>query len=160
VNVLECLRTLLGWARSAEVRKLPVEWHSPLTHELIGEPPTKDPLRQDPLPMDTREKLAGLMDAWQLCHLALFLVLPMRPGEAAGLLISDVDADEGWLKFGTRFEGNDFTKGKVSFNLPFPDELKGILQACIGGRREGPLLRSRQAFLGRCPAPHLDSPEQ
>ena len=54
VNVLECLRTMLHWARSAQVRKLPADWVSPLTPDLIGQPPAKDPLREDKLPMATR----------------------------------------------------------------------------------------------------------
>ena len=37
------------------------------------------------------------MDRWQLCQLSLSLVLPLRPDEAAGLLIGDVNFDKGWL---------------------------------------------------------------
>lgn len=145
-NILECLRTALAWARRADVRKLPADWANPLTPDLIGSPLPKDPLREDKLPLEARSRLADVMDRWQLCHLAPSLVLPLRPEEAAGLLIGDVDFEKGWLAIGTRFEGGDFTKGRTSFKLPFPDELRPILRACIDGRVEGPLLRSRQAF--------------
>jgi len=147
-NVLECLRAAMAWARRGDVRKLPAEWANPLTQELIGTPPGKDPLREDKLPPDIRARLVASMDRWQLCHLALSLVLPLRPEEAAGLLIGDVDFEKSWLEIGTRLGGGDFTKGRSSFKLPFPDELGPLLRACIGGRAEGPLLRARQAFEG------------
>jgi hypothetical protein len=71
------------------------------------------------------------------------------PYEAAGLLISNVSLNERWLTFGTRFGGGDFNKGRVNFVLPYPQELFPILQACITGRAEGPLLRQRRVFNGR-----------
>jgi hypothetical protein len=86
------------------------------------------------------------MDAWQLCQLAMSLVLPLRPDEAAGLLIGDVNFDRSWLEFGERMKGTNPTKGRTSFVVPFSDPLRPILRACIGGRIEGPLLRSRKAF--------------
>ncbi len=146
VNILECLRTMLHWARSAPVRKLPAEWVMPLTRDLIGTPPAKDPLRADKLPLEARVEIVRRADRWQLCQLALPLVLPLRPDEAAGLLIGDVNFDRGWLEFGQRFKDSNFTKGKTAFVLPFPDELRPLLRACVGGRAEGPLLRSRRAF--------------
>ncbi len=107
----------------------------------------KDPLRTDPLPPNVRIKLVEAMDDWQLVHLSLSIILPLRPEEAAGLLISDVDFNEGWLKIGTRLGGSDFTKARQSFKLPFPKEVRPILKRCIGGRAEGPLLRNRKAYL-------------
>ncbi len=159
VNVLECLRTTLSWGRLADVRKLPVSWANPFTVDLIGRRPAKDLLRDDPLPLDVRIELIRLMDLWQLCHLALSVVLPLRPGEAAGLLVSDVNHDKGWLQIGTRLDGADFTKGRTSFKLPFPQELHPLLLACIGGRSEGPLLRSRKVFEMRKNVPIVASPD-
>jgi hypothetical protein len=147
-NILECLRSLLAWARRPEVRKLPADWANPLTLELRGDRPAKDPLREDKLPMEKRLCLVATMDRWQLCHLTLSMVLPLRPEEAAGLLVTDVRFDKGWLEFGTRAGGGDFTKGRQTFKLPFPDELTPMLQACISDRAQGPLLRSRAAFAG------------
>src|SRR5436853_7696233 len=77
------------------------------------------------------------------------IVLPLRPDEAAGLIIGDVDFEKGWLEFGERLKDCNFTKGKTAFVLPFPDELRPVLRACIGDRAEGPLLRSRRAFEGK-----------
>jgi integrase len=159
-NVLECFRSAVLWARQAEVRKLPVGWPNPLTRDLIPTAPAKDPLRHDPLPVEARVKLVGLMDRWQLCHLVLSAVLPLRPQEATGLLVSDVDFGKGWLRIGTRLGGNDFTKGRTAFVLPFPAELRPLLHACIGGRAEGPLLRSRAAFEGRGTPRSLSSFEE
>lgn len=146
LNVLECLRTVLAWASNPAVQKLPAGWANPVTHDLIGSMPAKDPLREDKLPMADRIRLVRSMDRWQLCHLGLSLVLPLRPDEAAGLLVGDVRFDQGWLEFGQRFPDSNFNKGKVAFRLPFADELKPLLQACIQERGEGPLLRGRIAF--------------
>lgn len=146
LNILQCLRTLFAWASSPSVRKIPADWRSPLTTDLVGSRPAKDPLRDDNLPLDLRIKLVHTMDRWQLTHLALFTVLPMRPDEAAGLLISDVNFERGWLEFGSQLSDFNFTKEGTAFKLPFPEEFRPLLEACIGGRSEGPLLRSRQAF--------------
>lgn len=77
------------------------------------------------------------------------LVLPLRPEQVAGLLVSDADLENNWLKFGSRMGGADFTKAKTTFVLPFPAEIRPLIMACIGGRAEGPLLRERKAFAGR-----------
>src|SRR5262249_28111141 len=126
--------------------KLPPGWSSPLTQELIGEPPAKDPLREDKLPPEVRVRVVGSMDPWQLCQLSLSMVLPLRPDEAAGLLVTDLNLEKGWLEIGTGPAADNFTKARQSFKLPFPEELKPILRSCIGGRVAGPLLRSRKAF--------------
>lgn len=146
VNVLECFRTAMAWASRPDVRKLPADWVNPLSRDLVGEPPPKDPLRCDPLPVESRLKLVAIMDRWQVAHFALSMVLPIRPDEAVGLLVSEVDFDKGTLRFGTRLGGADFTKGHQTFSLPFPREIDPILRACTGSRGEGPLLRSRAAF--------------
>jgi hypothetical protein len=125
-NVLECLRTMLAWARRAEVRKLPADWANPLTEDILGTLPKKNPLREDPLPQEKRVLLVASMDRWQLCQLSLLLTLPLRPEEAAGLLVTDVNWANGWLAFGTRLGGADFNKGRQDFVLPFPDELRSL----------------------------------
>jgi integrase len=158
-NVLTTLRTVLSWALRLEVRKLPADFVKPLTPDIIGHRPIKDPVRAVKLPLDLRVRLVEGMDAWQLCHLAPSLVLPMRPEEAAGLLIADVELDRRRLRFGTRFGDRDFTKGRRSFEVPFPPELEPIFQACIGARAAGPLLRRRPCFEGReRPMVHLVAP--
>jgi hypothetical protein len=155
VNVLECLRTLLHWAKNAHNRKLPADWLMPLTPELVGQAPAKDPLREDQLPLATRVEIVGRMDRWQLCQLGLSLVLPLRPDEATGLLIGDVNWARGWLEFGQRLPECNFTKGKTAFVLPFPDALRPVLRGCVDGRAEGPLLRSRSASEGRRRVEHV-----
>lgn len=145
-NVLECVRSVISWAQRADVRKLPVQFANPFSVDLIGKRPSKDPLRDDPIPLARRIELVHLMDRWQLCNLTISLLLPVRPEEAAGILISDVNFDKSWFEIGTRLGGADYTKESTSFKLPFPHELRPILRACIGQRLEGPLLRSRKAF--------------
>jgi hypothetical protein len=44
--------------------------------------------------------------------------------------------------------------------LPFPDELRPLLDVCIGGRTEGPLLRARTAFEGRGRQRNVNSLEE
>jgi integrase len=146
INVLQCLRSLFAWAANPSIRRLPPDWVSPLTPDLIDQPATKDPLRVDKLPLDARIKIVHAFDAWQLVHLVFSVVLPLRPDEAAGLLISDVNFEHGWLEFGHQFKDCNFSKEGTAFKVPFCAELRPILHACIGDRREGPLLRSRKAF--------------
>jgi integrase len=150
-NILECLRSMLNWARDPLVGKLPVGWVNPATKQFIGARPLKDPLRPEILPLETRIRLVERMDRWQLCQCSWSLVLPMRADEVVGLNISDVCFDRGWLQFHTRFGGGDFNKGRQDFNIPFPPELVPMLRACMGTRREGPLLRSRAEFQSNAP---------
>ena len=81
------------------------------------------------------------MDSWQLCQLAIALVLPLRPEDYTGLLISEVDFNERVLNFGTRLGGWDFNKGQQSFRTSFPPEMEPLLRRCVDGRSDGPLLR-------------------
>jgi integrase len=145
-NVMETLRGMLAWAADTCNRKLPPGWVNPVTHAHVGTPPAKDPFRRDPLPVEVRARIVGLMDRWQLCTLAPSLILPMRPDEAVGLLVEDVDFGHQELLFGVNLGDVNFTKKKVSFRLPFPADLRPILVAAIEGRGGGPLLRSRRAF--------------
>lgn len=158
-NILQCLRTLFAWASSPVIHKLPAGWANPLTHDLLGKVPAKDPLRDDPLPIETRVRMVEAMDLWQLCHLTLSMVLPLRPDEAAGLLVSDVNFERGWLEFGHTFSDCNFTKASTAFRLPFPGELVPILRACIGNHVEGPLLQKRSRFQG-APGPSVASAEE
>ena len=89
------------------------------------------------------------MDGWQLCQLCIAMVLPLRPEDYTGLLISEVDLAARILHFGTRFGGWDFNKGQQSFRVPFPRELDSLLRQCVAGRVEGPLLRQRTIADGR-----------
>ncbi len=148
-NVLTTLRGVLSWALRPDVRKLPAEFVNPLSIDILGHRPQKDPLRAVKLPLGLRIGMVQAMDAWQLCHLAPSFVLPMRPDEATGLLITDVDFRRRRLRFGTRFGGRDFNKGRRSFEVPFPPELDRLFNACMQGRLAGPLLRRRAVFEGR-----------
>ena len=89
------------------------------------------------------------MDRWQLCTLAWPFVLPLRPEDFAGLLISDISLDDRLLTFKTRFRGDDFNKGRMSFSVPWPEQFSPIVHACIKGREDGPLLLRRTVAEGR-----------
>jgi integrase len=143
---METMRAMLAWASDPRNNRLPPGWVNPVTRGLVGTPPAKDPFRRDPLPLDIRVRLVGLMDAWQLCMLLPSMILPMRPDEATGLLVYDLDLDNSELLFGITLPDVNFTKKKVAFRLPFPAELRPVLRAAVGGRTGGPLLRSRRAF--------------
>lgn len=148
-NVLDCVRTLFHWARKPDVNLLAITFINPFTKEIVGEKAKKDPLRPIPIPLNQRVNLVVMMDAWQLCHFALPLVLPLRPEDYAGLLISEVDFEQSVLRFGTRLGGRDFNKGRQSFTTPFPTAIGPLLRRCVAGRADGPLLRRRAIFEGR-----------
>ena len=148
-NVLNCARTAFAWAKDVQVAKLPASFVNPFTVEIVGERPRKDPLRRQLFPCEQRTRLVANMDEWQLSHLALSLVLPLRPEDFAGLLVGDVDFETQRLAFGSRFAGRDFNKGHVNFVSPFPAALIPFLRFVIGGRTDGPLLRARTIFEGR-----------
>jgi hypothetical protein len=152
---------MFSWARRPEVHELPSTFGNPFTEDLVGFRPTKDPLRPVVFPQKLRIELVGSMDRWQLSHLGIALVLPLRPEDYAGLLISEVDLSERLLHFGTRFDGWDFNKGRQSFRVPFPPELEALLRYCVAGRQAGPLLRQRTIVDGRRhPKLLVDSREQ
>jgi hypothetical protein len=148
-NVLDCVRSMLNWAKRPDVHQLPATFANPFTQDIVGRKAKKDPLRPIPIPVERRIALVERMDAWQLCQFAIPLVLPLRPEDYAGLLISEVDFQGCLLRFGTRLAGRDFNKGRQSFSTPFPVELIPILQACAGSRIDGPLLRRRAVWEGR-----------
>src|SRR5262249_12411759 len=133
-NVLGTLRRALTWAKRPEVHLLSAGFVNPLTPDIVGRKPTKDPLRPSKVPLERRVALIEIMDLWQLCHLAPLLVLPLRPDEYTALLISDVDFSRRILHFRTRLGGRDFNKARQSFILPFPKALVPLFKTCIGDR--------------------------
>lgn len=149
INCLETLRTMLAWGCRADVRKLPLDFTNPVSRDLIGVPPCKDPLRKAKLPIERRMELIESMDDWQFLHLVTLFVLPLRFEDISGALISDVSFDEQTMRLCSRFGGSDFNKGRVSVEMPIPAELAGVFQLCIGHRTEGPLFQSRAVWQGR-----------
>jgi hypothetical protein len=148
-NILDCARTVFFWGRRPEVGQLPSAFGNPFTEDLVGSRPKKDPLRPTIFPIELRAALVRRMDPWQLCQLGMALVLPLRPEDYTGLLISEVDFDVRQLCFGTRLGGWDFNKGKQTYRVPFPIELEPLLRSCVAGRNDGPLLRQRTIVDGR-----------
>jgi len=148
-NVLDCARTAFHWGKSIQIAKLPSSFVNPFTKDIVGQRPQKDPLRKSLYPLELRAQLVANMDEWQLTHLAIPLLLPLRPEDYTALLIGDVDFTSGWLNFGTRFGGRDFNKGHVSFVSPYPVDLVPFLRFLAAGRTDGPLLRARTVFEGR-----------
>ena len=148
-NVLDCVRTMFYWAKQPDVNQLPSSFANPFTEEIVGFRPRKDPLRPVVFPIERRIALARLMDRWQLCHFALAFVLPLRPEDYSGLLISEVNFADRILDFGTRLNGWDFNKGQQSFHVPFPSELDPLLRISAAGRADGPILRQRTIVEGR-----------
>ena len=107
-NCMETFRMALAWALRADVRKLPPDFVNPVTKDVIGQSPRKDPLRKSKLPMSRRIELINSMDEWQLLHLSLSMILPVRFEDVAGALISDIDFHDKVLHLGTRFGDCDF----------------------------------------------------
>jgi len=160
-NVLDCVRTLFHWAKRPDVNQLPAAYVIPFTREVVGMRPKKDPLRPAVFPLERRIELVGLMDGWQLCQFAIALVLPLRPEDCTGLLVSEVDFTRRVLRFGTRMHGWDCNKGQQSFRAPFPEEIAPLLRVCAAGRTDGPLLRKRTVVESRRqPRIMVDSAEE
>jgi integrase len=147
-NVLEALRMVLDWAVRTGVRLLPVDFVNPITPEILGPMPVKDPLREVALPLPARIAMLARMDDWQFLNLAALLVLPLRHEDAARALISDVDLAKGELRLGDHFGGCDFAKGKVNVSMPLPPALIALFRVCVGERAEGPLFLSRRRRRG------------
>jgi len=147
-NILDCVRSLIHWAKRPDINQLPSNLVNPFTEDIVGTKPKKDPLRSPKLPFDQRMKLVHMMDGWQLAHLAMSIVLSMRPEDCTGLLVSDIDFPNRLLKFHTRLGGRDFNKGHQQFVVPLPAELLPLLRTCIAGRKAGPVLRRRAVFQG------------
>lgn len=89
---------------------------------------------------------AGVSDPFQLVTFAAQCIMPLRPEQVAGLLISEIDWENRTLFFGDRFGGFDFTKGKTTFRVPFPRQWDPVFRYLVGGRVEGPVYRSRMIF--------------
>jgi len=145
-NVLSCTRTLINWAVQPQRNRLPLSFPNPFDREIVGDLPRKDPLRTVVFPVDARVRIVSKMDAWELSHLSLSMILPLRPEDMTGLLVSEIDFVRCLLRFGDRIQGLDFNKGKQQFHCPFPRELQPLLRVCISGRGEGPVLRTRVVF--------------
>jgi hypothetical protein len=137
------------WGKDVRVAKLPSWFVNPFTVEIVGRRPQRDPLRQPSFPLERRVQLVAYMDLWQLTHLALPLLLPMRSEDWSGLLIDEIDDVHQRIRFGTRFDGRDFNKGRLSFTCPYPEQLTPFITFCQAGREAGPLLRARSVFEGR-----------
>ena len=120
-NVLETHRDALNWAAGSKVRLLPADFVQPITREIIGAKPRKDPLRPIVFGLERRLRLIQMSDAFQLVTFAPQYILPIRPEQLAGLLIRDVDWEDHVLIFGTRFDEHDRTKGKTSFRRGFEE---------------------------------------
>jgi len=145
---LETLRTMLNWALRVDVRKLPADFLQPITNDLLGPPPSKDPLRPSPLPLPQRIQLVENMDEWQLCNVAILLVIPTRFEDVAGALISDFDFDRRAWRIGTRFGGSDFTKGRTTVVMPLPGILTQLLALNALGREDGAMFLKRRSNQG------------
>lgn len=148
-NVLSCTSTLINWARRPEVNLLPLYIVNPFNHDLIGPRLQRDPLAPPKVPMALRIAMVGVMDAWQLAALALPFVIPDRPEDFTGLMISEVTFNPRELIFGTRMGGDDFNKCGFSFRLAWPAEIEPILRWWMRSRIAGPLLLRRTIIEGR-----------
>lgn len=141
-NCLETLRTAINWALRADVRKLPVDLRNPVSQDLIGQPAQKDPLRKAAVPLEVRIRIAQQMNLWELTHLSALLILPLRHDDHSGVLISDVDWTAKTLSIGTRFDGSDFTKARVSYSIPIHPLLLQLWSICADRRPDGVLFRT------------------
>lgn len=144
--VLETLKVVFQWGKTATPRNLPEWFINPITPEIIGNPPSKDPMRTIAFSLERRIRLVRASDRYQLINMGLLYLLPLRPEQLAGLLIPEISWQEQTLWFGTRFGEHDFTKGRTTFRVPYPRQLEVLLRAAVGNRRDGPVFLSRSVF--------------
>jgi hypothetical protein len=160
-NVIEALSTALRWGTRDSGGRLPADYRMPDIAAVLGRRPRKDPLRKVVWALERRLQLVHVADSFALTTFALQLLLPPRPEQIAGLLVSEVDWQEHALHFGTRFNGDDHTKGRTTWWLPFPPELELVLRAAIGGRAAGPVFRKRSVVEGsRSPDLVVERPKE
>ena len=146
-EVLHRLKEALFWG--VRNHMMPHDYGLPEIKQFIGRRMMKNPLREPSFALERRKRLVKIADAYQLITLSLQLVLPLRPEQVSGLLITDIDWTRRMLSFGTRFNGNDFTKGKTDFNVPFPEQLCPLLRRAVSNRVDGPVFLRRSVFEGQ-----------
>ncbi len=147
-DILQRFGDTLRFACRPDTALLPVDFVNPVEGLPIEQAPPKDPFRHITLTADRRALMVRHMDRWQFLTLSPLFILPVRPEELTGLLIDDIDWKNSVVHFGTRFGGNDFTKGRQAWMLPFPPELTWILCAAAGLRGGGPLFLRRSVLEG------------
>lgn len=148
-EILDRLKAALVFAKKSEVNLLPVDFAIPVSKDVLPTIAPKDPLKGAGLTVEARIQLVGCMDAWQLTHVAPSLVLPCRPEEMAGVLIEEIDWENAAIRFGERFDGCDFTKGRQSWTLPVPPEVLTLLCNAAGFRCSGPVFQPRRFYESR-----------
>lgn len=148
-NVLGCMSTMINWARCPQNNLLPLHVANPFSFDLIGPRPQRDPLEPPKVPMSLRIEMVQVMDAWQLAAMTLPFVIPVRPEDITGLMISEVNFSACEMKFGTRMANDDFNKCGFSFRLAWPVEIEPILRWWVKDRTAGPLLLRRTITEGR-----------
>jgi hypothetical protein len=139
---------MLSWASSPVNNLLPSWFTNPFTPDIVGHRPTKSAIRAQPYKLNERIQIVSVMDEWQLVNLSWRLVLPLRPEDFSGLLVNEVDLQNHRFRFGPRFGGRDYNKGRQEFYCPFPEQLAPLVRECIAGRIAGPVFRQRAVYLG------------
>lgn len=145
-EILTLLRTILEFGKRAEIGLLPPVFVNPVTGDLVAKPPRKSPIRDIKLNIERRIRMMRVADGFQLCVFAPLVVMPLRPDELCGMLVEEVDFNAGFAHFGSRFNDSDFTKGKTSFDVPFPEELTCPISHAMASRSSGPLFMKRALF--------------
>jgi hypothetical protein len=148
-NVMSTASAMFNYAKRPDVNLLPSTFANPITRQIIGDKPVRDPLEAPKLSLDLRIQMVGLMDPWQLANLAWSFVLPQRPDEFTALLIQDIDTTKRELRFGDRWGGDDHNKAKTAFRVCYPSEFVQLVKWLIGTRTAGPLMRRRTIVEGR-----------
>ena len=147
VNILECLQDAASLGQECSGSPVAGGWIMPVTNELIGMASAKNPSARGQAALGTASPDRGCNGSLASCVSSEFRwSCRCVQTRLQVSLFGDVNFEKGWLQFGEQFKDANFTKGRTAFMSPFPPELRPILTACIGGRAEGPLLRSRRAF--------------
>lgn len=143
---MEVARTLLN--RAAKDRHLPPYWQNPLADMRLDHIRVMDAKPVVPLSADEESAFWRACSPWAARLFAVIAYSGMRPGEAASLLIDDVDFGSSAITIRGKSAFFIATKTRNVRTVPMTVEMRTALQQAIGSRTAGPV------FLRQGVAPH------
>ncbi|HEY3324252.1 MAG TPA: tyrosine-type recombinase/integrase [Planctomycetota bacterium] len=134
---MEVARTLLN--RAAKDRHLPPYWQNPFADMRLDHIRVMDAKPVIPLSAEEESAFWHACCPWAARLFAVIAYSGMRPGEAASLMIDDVDFNAGTLLIRGKTEFLIATKTRNVRAVPMTPEMRTALMQAIGTRTAGPV---------------------
>ncbi|MCY3019024.1 MAG: tyrosine-type recombinase/integrase, partial [Planctomycetota bacterium] len=134
---MEVARTMLN--RAAKDRHLPPYWQNPFADMRLDHIRVMDAKPVVPLSADEESAFWRACSPWAARLFAVIAYSGMRPGEAASLMVDDVDFNAGTLQIRGKTAFLIATKTRNVRTLPMTAEMRTALQHAIGMRTAGPV---------------------